>query len=269
MSGIMKKYIPVHEGRLYCESKGSGEPLVFIHGFSLDTRMWEDQFEYFGSSYMAIRYDVRGFGKSSIPRSTYSHAEDLAVMLQHLGIRRASLVGLSMGGAIALNFASAYPRMTGRMVLADSSIGAIQPSREAVSFGKRNTSPLERELFVGEVKSLWLSDDIFKPAFEDEGLKRRIIDMVMDYSGYHWLHENPVGRCDERYIDGIRRISSPVLIILGSRDVPKHRTIAEFLLANIPGATLARLQGAGHMCNMERPAEFNREVMDFLSRHRQ
>lgn len=265
--GTEKSYIPVRGGRLYCETAGSGNALVFIHGFSLDLRMWDDQFEYFGKSFRAVRYDVRGFGKSSIPESRYSHADDLAAVLRHLDIGRAALVGLSMGGAIALNFAVANPAMTGPMVLADSSIGAIQPSREAVSFGKRHASPVERTDYVNGIKSLWLDDDIFKPAFEDEVIKGRIFRMVRDYSGYHWLYENPVGRCDERYIDGIRNISSPVLILLGSRDVPKHRTIAEFLQTNIRGSCLVRLQGAGHMSNMELPGEFNRVVMDFLMRH--
>ena len=96
--------------RLYYEVAGSGHPLVLIHGFTLDTRMWDDQFETFAREYQVVRYDRRGFGKSSLPvDEDYAHADDLAALLEHLGIDRAYVLGLSGGGASAIDFALTYP----------------------------------------------------------------------------------------------------------------------------------------------------------------
>ncbi len=93
-----------NDGHIYYEVSGSGEPIVFIHGFTLDHRMWRPQVEFFAQDYQVITYDVRGFGKSSIPTQPYSHDDDLLALLTYLGIEQAHIVGLSMGGRIATNF---------------------------------------------------------------------------------------------------------------------------------------------------------------------
>ena len=90
--------VPVDGGKLYYEAAGTGEPLVFVHGFTLDARMWDDQWEGFSDRYRVVRYDVRGFGRSDLPSGLHGHHTDLRAVIDHLGLVRPHLVGLSMGG---------------------------------------------------------------------------------------------------------------------------------------------------------------------------
>ncbi len=113
--------------RLYYEIAGSGHPLVFIHGFTLDTRMWDDQFEVFAQHYRVLRYDARGFGKSTLPTSEpYSPAEDLRALMKYLGIEHAHIIGLSMGGLIAVDFAVTYPESTDTLIPVDAALSGYQ-----------------------------------------------------------------------------------------------------------------------------------------------
>ena len=114
-------FATINGTRLYFEIAGSGQPLVLLHGFTLDTRMWDDQFEPLTREFQVIRYDMRGFGQSGPPASErYAHADDLRDLLDHLRVDKAHLVGLSKGGAIALDFTLAYPRRVNKLVLIDT-----------------------------------------------------------------------------------------------------------------------------------------------------
>ena len=90
-------FAEVNGTRIYYEVAGSGHPLVLIHGFTLDARMWDDQFETFAQYCQVIRYDMRGFGKSAfpVPGESYTHADDLKALLEHLGIAHAYVLDRS------------------------------------------------------------------------------------------------------------------------------------------------------------------------------
>ena len=117
---IERDYAHVNGTRLYYEVAGSGPPLVLIHGYTLDTRMWDDQFQPFARHYRVLRYDARGFGRSAPPdRKSYTHRDDLMALINHLGMKRPHLCGLSMGAGIAIDFALAFPALTGSVVCAE------------------------------------------------------------------------------------------------------------------------------------------------------
>lgn len=117
--------------RLRYERTGRGKAVVFIHGFALDLRMWEPQWTAIAENYQAVRYDLRGFGASDPPDGkTYCHIDDLRALLDALDIERAALVGLSIGGGIAVDFALAYPdRVRGVAALA-STLGGFRWERQ-------------------------------------------------------------------------------------------------------------------------------------------
>src|SRR5215510_8071791 len=126
MKGLNMNHSPsqgaanVNGTRLYYEMTGKASAdhaVVFIHGFTLDTRMWDDQFEYFARQFQVVRYDMRGFGKSAVPTDQeYSHVEDLKALLDYLGIKQAYLVGQSKGGAVTLDFTLTYPETVDALV---------------------------------------------------------------------------------------------------------------------------------------------------------
>ena len=122
----MAGFVEVEGGRLGYEVDGAGEPIVFVHGFGLDGRMWDGEAAHFSRDYAVVRYDVRGFGRSSPPTGPFAHVEAIfAALVSHLGFARAHLCGLSMGGGIAIDFALAHPARVHALVLVDSVVGGF------------------------------------------------------------------------------------------------------------------------------------------------
>jgi len=113
--------LPVNGGQLYYEVQGEGPPLFLLHAGGMDSKMWDAQFNYLSQQFRVIRYDLRGFGRSSKPERTFYPVDDLYQLMQHLGIKRASLIGSSMGSGVALNFALEYPEMVEKLVLVSMS----------------------------------------------------------------------------------------------------------------------------------------------------
>ena len=113
---------------------GEGDVLVLLHSGYTDLRLWDDQFELFGRYFKVIRYDIRGFGRSDKPSEPFSHFEDLKELLNYLGIDKAHLVGVSMGGSIAIDFTLQYPDLVEYLVLSGSSLnGYLYANDEASS----------------------------------------------------------------------------------------------------------------------------------------
>jgi 3-oxoadipate enol-lactonase len=127
MMQVQSGFAEVNGTRLYYEIVGRGSHLVLIHGFTLDTRMWDDQFEAFSQHYRVLRYDARGFGKSALPvqGESYSHREDLKALLDHLKVSQAFILGLSMGGRTAISFTLEYPEVVRALIPVDAVLGGF------------------------------------------------------------------------------------------------------------------------------------------------
>lgn len=250
--------------RLYYETAGppGGEPLVFIHGFSLDTRMWDDQWAFFAQHYRVIRYDARGFGKSSLPdQEPYSQINDLKALLEHLHATPAHLIGLSMGGGIALDFAAQHPEQVRSLVAVDAALGGFAAWTSDLGAPGR----VAREAGLEAGKVAWLKHALFAPALEQPAVAVRLQAMVNDYSGYHWTHRDPGRWADIPAIQRLDHITAPTLALLGERDVADFHTIADLLAEKIPACRKIVLPGAGHMSNLEAPDLFNPIVLEFLA----
>ena len=120
--------VEVGNGSLYYEEAGWGEPVIFVHGHSLDHRMWDEQFPVFAKKYRVIRYDLRGYGISSSQTEDYqfTHAEDLVTLMDSLHIKKAHIVGLSLGGFITADMLAYFPD---RMLSAFLASGNIRKSK--------------------------------------------------------------------------------------------------------------------------------------------
>lgn len=258
-------FADVNGTRLYYEVAGSGMPLVLIHGFSLDTRMWDDQLAPFAGRYRVVRYDLRGFGKSMQPGDRpYAHADDLAALLAHLGIARAAIAGLSMGGEVAIDFALAYSKMTGALITVDAAVGGYQWS-DAWSARARGVWRTARAEGIDDAKTRWLDMPIFTPAREQPAVGARLAMMVTDYSGWHWVNRDPHRKSEPPATERLGEIAAPTLVLLGERDAPDFHTIADDITGSVPGARKVVLPGVGHMVNMEAPEQFNEAVLGFLA----
>jgi pimeloyl-ACP methyl ester carboxylesterase len=260
-------FAEVNGTRLYYEVAGSGDPVVLVHAFTLDTRMWDDQFAVLARDFRVIRYDARGFGKSAppVPGEAYSNADDLAALLDHLDARRAHVVGLSMGGRFALDYAVTYPDGLRSLVVIDGVIGGWQWSREWLS-AYAPIVDAGRKRDVAQAKSLWLGLPLFATARAQPPVGARLKQMVDDYSGWHFVNQNPERAVSPPAVGRLGAIRAPTLVLVGERDLPDFHRMSERLERDIPGARRATIAGAGHMANMETPDEVNKALGGFLSR---
>lgn len=141
---------------LHYQSVGQGTPIVFVHGFSLDSRIWEPQVEVFSKTHQVIIYDMRGFGQSPLPTGAYSHHEDLHNLVTHLNLPKFHLVGLSLGGEIAIDYSLTYPDTLLSLTLADSSLGGYASTVDWRVYAK--------EQGVEKAKVNWLNHSVFATA---------------------------------------------------------------------------------------------------------
>ena len=265
--GRSSGFAEVNGTRLYYEAAGSGEPVILVHAFTLDTRMWDDQFEVLARDFRVIRYDARGFGKSPPPKpgDTYSNAEDLAALADKLDARKPHVVGLSMGGRFALDYAVTYPDGLRSLVVIDSVVGGWRWSREwltsyapVVEAGRRQD--------VAQAKALWLGLPLFAPARQKPEVDTRLKQMVGDYSGWHFVNHNPERPVTPPALGRLDSVRAPTLVLVGERDLPDFQRTAERLERDIPGARRAPVAGAGHIANMEAPEAVNKALTGFLNR---
>jgi 3-oxoadipate enol-lactonase len=256
----------VNGTRLAYEAVGEGPAVVFVHGFTLDRRMWDDQLPTLRERYRVVRYDLRGFGASACPEpgEPYTHADDLRALLTHLGIDQAAIVGLSLGGWVAHEFALTYPDSVRALVLVDSALRGYRWQDPKVAATLETLYRLGAEGRLAEAKAGWLADPLFAGSHDVPGVVPRLAQMVETYSCWHLQHDDPHPPLQPPAMERLHEIAAPTLVVVGERDLPDFHAIADLLVARIPDARKVVLPGAGHMANMDAPEAFNRAVLAFL-----
>ena len=266
MSSGESGYAEVNGTRLYYETAGAGHPIVLIHGYTLDSRMWNDQFDTLSQKYRVIRYDLRGFGKSACPSpgQKYCHTEDLRALLGYLKISKAYVLGLSMGGGIAVEFTLEHPEVAQALIPVDSTLGGFSYSDEFNAIFNEILTKFSEE-GLGSAKKVWMGCQLFKPIFELPVAASRLSTMVSDYSGWHWsTNSDAMQGITPAAIERLGEIDVPALVVVGGRDMSDFLDIARIMERDIPSARLAVLDDVGHMSNMEDSESFNRGVLSFL-----
>ncbi|HEY0153556.1 MAG TPA: alpha/beta fold hydrolase [Longimicrobium sp.] len=151
--------VAVEGGTLYYDVRGSGPALVLLHAGGVDLTMWDPQVGPLARSFRLVRYDARGHGRSTAPGGPYSTTQDLRLLLDHLGIERASLVGISMGAGVALDFAANHPQRVTKLALVSTSgpppgvpmpPGAAPPLTHEAGRARLRALTMPRILIVGE-----------------------------------------------------------------------------------------------------------------------
>ncbi len=247
-------YADCDKGQLYYEQSGAGPDVVFLHGFTLDRRMWRPQVDFFTSrGYRTLVYDLRGFGRSSAPTDAYSHVDDLAVMLDQLRIKRVHLVGLSMGGRIAVNFALQFPDRVTSLALLDSALDGFP---DTVDWDTES-----RKRGLEAARAGWLMHPLFAATRQKTEASNLCTQIVDDYSGWHWYHKDPQLPDAPPARTRLAEIKAPTLVMVGELDLAYFRDIAEELSRCIPRATLRVVNGAGHMINLEASSVVNQALL--------
>lgn len=260
-------FAPVNGSELYFEAMGQGPALVLIHGGMIDHRMWDDQFEAFARHFRVIRYDVQGHGLSRCLKADHCDHDDLAMLLKHLNIDKAHVMGLSMGGRIAIDFALEHPELVDKLIPVASGMSGYQ--FDAASMGENQPRMIEA-LLRGDVdmaveffQRSWTDGPQRRPEDVDPVVRERV--RVMSRHGMEPGRDLGEGRLPEPPALGrLAEIHAPTLTIYGDLDMPVIFSIAELLTGQIEGSRAQVIKGTAHMVSMEQPEEFNRIVLEFL-----
>lgn len=238
-----------------------------------DRRLWDGQLPALAERHLVVRYDLRGYGDSPLPGGPFSYVDDLAALLEHLGIERAALVGNSFGGKVALEFALEHPGRTRALVLIASALGGHERSAELEAFDEAEDALLEAGKLDEAVElnlRTWLDgpDRDAAPVAPEArrlvaaGQRRAFETMLAAYEASP--PPGPVRWADPPAATRLGEVAAPTLVVAGAHDVTDFRAIAERLADEIPGAQKAVLDTA-HLPGLERPGELNRLLLDFLA----
>jgi pimeloyl-ACP methyl ester carboxylesterase len=259
--------------RLHYEETGSGTPLIFVHEFAGDHRSWETQMRHFGQRYRAITYAARGYPPSDVPAEAakYSQAraaDDIASVLDHLGIAKAHVVGLSMGGFATLHFGFRHPARALSLCVAGCGYGA-----EA---GQRDRFRAEVDAVAAFLDSQGIEAFAAKYAYGPTRVQFENKDprgfaefrqQLAEHSAVG-ARNTQLGVQKERpslydLVDQMKALTVPTLILTGDEDWPCLQP-ALLMKQTIPSAALSVMPNCGHTINIEDPDQFNRLVGEFL-----
>ena len=263
----------------------SGPPVVLIHGHSVDLRLWDEQVPALtAAGYRAIRYDVRGHGRSMAPPTGYTwenYAADLHDLLERLNVERpatesltldaAHVVGLSMGGGIALQFALDFPARVLSLTLVDSALPGFTYSDQFSRQIEALVAAVRAESLSAEganpraaLERLWLTHPLF------DGLRRfpdrfqRVREMVLAYPAADYREGATPAGYVPAVADRLHEIGAPTLVLVGEMDIPDFHLVADILAENLPHARKVVLPDCGHVPPLEQPDTFNEALIAFL-----
>ena len=260
--------------RIHFEEAGTGHPLIFVHEFGGDLRSWEAQVRWFARSYRCIRFNARGYPPSDVPEdeALYGHeqaADDIAAVMGALGLSRAHVVGLSMGGYATLQFGMRHPRLASALVVAGAGSGA--PRAHRVDFRAQADALAERLLREGSpavARDMGLSatrvqllekDPLGWAEFVEQFATHSARGSAMTLRRYQALRPSLFDHERE-----LAALAIPTLLVVGDEDEPCLETNL-FLKRTMTAADLWVMPGTGHAVNLEEPAAFNDGVERFLA----
>jgi 3-oxoadipate enol-lactonase len=241
---------------------GSGPAVVLLHSGVCDRRMWAPLVGPLSRRYRVINPDLRGFGESALPPERYSNADDVAQLLDHLGIAEAEVVGSSLGGRVALELATTHPDRVSALVLLCPALRDLPPSETATRFGDEEEALLDG----GDVESAvelnvatWLGPEAPESTRElVRTMQRHAFEVQLAADA------GSVAPEAERVAVDPAKIAVPTLVVSGDLDMDHFRGIAEHLSRVIEGAELLRLPWAAHLPSLERPDAITALLLDTL-----
>lgn len=270
MSASTAGHLPVAGGSLYYEVDGERDALALtlIHAGVANLRMWDEQIQTLASRCRVVRYDTRGFGRTETEDAPFSNREDLAALLDHLGVERTQLLGISRGGTIALDFTLEHPERVSALVIVGSTPSGFDFDDPHMAPTWQRSEELENagdwDALVELEVDVWLEGPGQPRGRTGPDLRERMV---------RWGHENYVeGRSygqprplDPPAVGRLAEVGVPALVVWGDIDAAGVQAAGPLLTDGIPGARSHVFPGVAHMVNLERPHEFERLVLDFLA----
>lgn len=248
--------VQVKGGELAWTSEGDGAPVLLLHAGVADQRMWDPVAALLVPRHRVVRYDMRGFGESRSRAGAFSPVADALAVLSELGIQRATVVGASYGGAVALELAAAAPERVETLVLLAPALPGHEWSSAFGDFAAREEEALARGDLDEAVElnlRMWVDGPARGAAESDPGIRSLVADMQRRAFELQLADELADEEIDPPVSARLGALRTPALVMVGDRDVEDFERIAGRLAAELPAATLRRVPGAGHLLALERP----------------
>ncbi|MDR9458607.1 MAG: alpha/beta hydrolase [Dehalococcoidia bacterium] len=261
--------VKVGDINIYYEVHGDGEPLLLIMGLGSDMTSWIFQIPEFSRKYQVIAFDNRGVGRSDapdVPYSTAMMAGDTAGLLDALGVERAHIMGLSMGGMIAQELALRYPKRVKSLILAATAAIPYSWSTHVLGLRIRLAQEGVKQETLITLQLSWLFTDKF---FDNPDIVRTVTDIMLSNPHSQPVHgyTRQFAACTEHDTrERIGKIIAPTLVLVGKEDMLLPVKMSEELAAGISNAELVVLEGGGHGFLIEIADKFNLAVLDFLAK---
>jgi pimeloyl-ACP methyl ester carboxylesterase len=252
---------------IYSEVAGEGPEIVLFHEGICDSRMWDTQWDAWTRSHRVLRFDFRGYGRTPLEPGPYASAHDVLELLDRHGFEHAALVGVSMGGRVALEVALAAPERVRALVLVGSGLPGHDWSGEMQAVWQEEEAALRAgdvDAAVAVVLRRWVAGPARGLEDVDADVRARVAEMQRRAFELQTV-EPDEELLVENLAQRLRNVATPTLVLVGEEDQPDIQAIAERLAREIPNARFERIADTAHVPSMERPEEFNRLVLSFLA----
>jgi len=254
--------------RLAVERVGDGPLVVFLHGIGGNRTNWRDQLDAFAAHFTAAAWDARGYGASEDyagPLAFDDFAGDLRRVLDHYGVRRAHLVGLSMGGRIAMRFYFLHPARVATLTLCDTHRGfASLTAAQRAEYIRLRREPLDQGAEPRDIAPI-VVPTLLAPA-ASPAARRQLLESMKALRKASYL-KSLEATVNQDTVGNLAAITVPTHFVVGEHDRLTTVTLARAMTAEVRGAELTVIPDAGHLSNIENAEVFNRSVIDFLMRH--
>ncbi len=249
--------VDVGDGVVKVALAGDGPPLIMLHGWTLDWRMWQPQIDALAQHFQLVMPDRRGFGMSTAPPDLAREADDVERIADFLGLERYALIGLSQGAAVALDCAHKHGWRINCLIASGAPLPALVERDEVIDIARYAAWAQEGDLAA--MRADWSLHELMR---HDNPATSALVDQILgDYAGRDLLSPSALPGVPR---DALAHLPMPVLAMTGASDSVWRRDCARALADLAPRGRSALIKGAGHMANLDNPAGFNEVVGEFL-----
>jgi 3-oxoadipate enol-lactonase len=273
---IRTGFVETNGAKLYYEMMGKGSALTLLHAGYLDCQMWDEQFAPFAQESQVLRYDIRGHGRSTFPEVPFADEQDLYTLLTTVGVQKTALLGLSLGGWIAVDFTLQHPEMVEALVLVGAPVSGLPPEltpqkqdlspQEQQKTARWNQALQERNLPV--LVEVVMQNATLVPSPDFPAARQRVHELLSRCSFAYFFKPELRQILNPPAYQRLADLQVPTLLLVGDQDHLLLRRTAQVLEEKIDGARRVLLPHSHHLANMEQPELFNQMVLQFLKQVR-
>ncbi|HAE59720.1 MAG TPA: alpha/beta hydrolase [Anaerolineae bacterium] len=262
-------FVNIDKAQIYYEIAGQGTPLVMIHAGVADSRQWNNEFAFFARSHRVVRYDMRGFGKSAPVEGEFSHMSDLVALLDALGLHEPLiLMGCSMGGGLAMDFALTQPSRAKALIMVDSGPSGLEldvPVSAKFAEVEKAFNAGDLDLVSELETQIWFDGVGRTPEQVNQPMRKLLFEMNRQALAYEVMQLGK--RLPNTQVPASGRLADlriPVLVIVGVHDTAYTLAAADYMAEKIESARKVTIEDAAHLPNMDHPEKFRQILEIFL-----